>query len=153
MVANKPSALTTRPTSGRNGQKIGGICLTLPAASLKQSGFDSGAPSMMTRRLLIIGAAVLMSMGLPAGAQQSPGPYVRWAELEVASGKTAGFGEAARDNAAATLQEPGVIAFHSAAEKGNPQRIRVLEIYKDETAYRDHLQTPHFQRFTQVAQT
>jgi quinol monooxygenase YgiN len=108
---------------------------------------------MMTRRLLIIGAAVLISMGLPAAAQQSPGPYVRWAELDVDSGKTAGFGEAARDNAAATLQEPGVIAFHSAAEKGNPQRIRVLEIYEDETAYRDHLQTPHFQRFAQVAQT
>ena len=46
-----------------------------------------------------------------------------------------------------------MIAFHFAAEKGNPQRIRVLEIYKDESAYRDHLQTPHFQRFAQVAQT
>jgi quinol monooxygenase YgiN len=107
---------------------------------------------MMTRRLWTIGSAVLMSMGLPAAAQQIAGPYVRWAELEVDPRKMDGFGEAARDNSAAAQQESGVIAFHSAAEKGNPHRIRVLEIYRDEAAFRDHLQSPHFQRFAHVAQ-
>jgi quinol monooxygenase YgiN len=100
---------------------------------------------------MMITAALMMSLGLPAAAQQKPGPYVRWAELEIDPGKAAGFDEVARDNAAGTLREPGIVAFHTAAEKGNPNHLRVLEIYQDEAAYRDHLQSPHFQRFAQVA--
>ena len=109
---------------------------------------------MMTRRLWVAGAATLMiSVLSPALAQQPAAPYVRWAELEVDPGKAAEFTAIARENAAATLQEPGVIAFHFAAEKGNPGRIRVLEIYSDQDAYRAHLQSAHFQRFAQASQS
>lgn len=109
---------------------------------------------MMTRRQMLISTAFAMSMGISAEtlAQQVPGVYVRWAELEIDPAKAAEVGEAARGNAAGTLREPGVIAFHSAAEKGKPNTLRVLEIYRDETAHRDHLQSPHFQRFAQVSQ-
>lgn len=108
---------------------------------------------MMTRRLLTIGAAtLLLGMGIPALAEQSQDFAVRWSELEVDASKMVEFQAVARDNAAAAMLEPGVVAFHWAAEKGNPQQIRVLEIYRSEDAYREHLQSPHFQRFAAVAQ-
>lgn len=108
---------------------------------------------MMTRRLLVAGAPILMISQLStAWAQQDAVPYVRWAELEVDPGKAVEFMRVARESAAATLQEPGVIAFHFAAEKGNPGRLRVLEIYSSEDAYRAHLRSAHFQRFSQAAQ-
>jgi len=108
---------------------------------------------MMTRRLLMTGAATLVTSVLsPAWAQQAALPYVRWAELEVDPGKAAEFLGVARESAAATLQEPGVMAFHFASEKGNPGRLRVLEIYSSQDAYRAHLQSAHFRRFAQAAQ-
>lgn len=32
-------------------------------------------------------------------------------------------------------------------QKENPTEIRILEIYKDETAYRSHLETAHFEHY------
>ena len=108
---------------------------------------------MMTRRLLVVGAPTLMISQLStARAQQAAVPYVRWAELEVDPGKAVEFMGVARENAAATLLEPGALALHFAAEKGNPGRLRVLEIYSSEDAYRAHLRSAHFQRFSQAAQ-
>jgi quinol monooxygenase YgiN len=115
---------------------------------------EQGAMSMMTRRLWVAGAAALMTgVTSTASAQQAAVPYVRWAELEVDPGKAAGFTAIARENAAATLQEPGVIAFHFAAEKGHPGRLRVLEVYSSRDAYRAHLQSTHFQRFAHASQS
>ena len=109
---------------------------------------------MMTRRLLAAGAATLaLGIAAPTMAQSTGGPYVRWAELETHPAKEAAFRQAASENMAATVLEPGVIAIHSAAEKGNPGRIRVLEIYRDHAAYQAHLQSPHFKRFAQASQS
>ena len=103
---------------------------------------------------MLISTALTICTGISAAtlAQQVPGVYVRWAELEIDPAKAADLGEAAKGNAAGALREPGVITFHFAAEKGKPNNLRVLEIYRDQTAYRDHLQSPHFQRFAQVSQ-
>lgn len=109
---------------------------------------------MMTRRLLAAGAATLaLGIATPSMAQTTGGPYVRWAELEMDPTKEAAFRQAASENMAATVLEPGVIAIHSAAEKGNLGRIRVLEIYRDSAAYQTHLQSPHFKRFAQASQS
>jgi len=107
---------------------------------------------MMTRRLLTLGTAtLLMGMKVQAAEQQRQGHFIRWAELEVDPGKMSEFQAVAHENAAASLQEPGVMAFHWAAEKGKPHQIRVLEIYRNLDAYRAHLQSPHFQRFAEIA--
>jgi len=45
-----------------------------------------------------------------------------------------------------------VLAFHSAVEKDNPARMRVLEVYADAVAYRAHLQSAHFQKFVRDVQ-
>jgi quinol monooxygenase YgiN len=104
---------------------------------------------MNIRQFLIVGASALaLYLGLPALAQEAQGPFVRLADLEIDPAKLEDFKAAARENAVATLRlERGLLAFHAAAEKGNPSRIRVFEMYADESAYRAHLQTPHFQRF------
>lgn len=109
---------------------------------------------MTTRRFLMWGAATLaLSLGVLAVAQQAPIPYVRWAELEVDPVQLNAFKVAASENAAATVRtEPGVLAFNSAAEKGNPGRIRVLEIYADADAYLAHVESPHFKKFARETQ-
>lgn len=74
--------------------------------------------------------------------------YVRWSELEIDPAQLDRFAVLASENLQQTrLTEPGVITFHSAAEQGHPNRIRVLEIYADANAYNAHLETAHFQKF------
>ena len=109
---------------------------------------------MNTRRFLMLGASTLaLGRDVPALAQQAPVSYVRWAELEVDPVQLNAFKVAASENAAATVRtEPGVLAFHSAAEKGNPGRIRVLEIYADADTYRAHVESAHFKKFVRETQ-
>ena len=104
---------------------------------------------MITKQLLmLVACASALSLCLSVGAPAAQGAVVRWADLEIDPAQLESFKAAASENADATRRlEPGVLAFHAAAEKGNPTRIRVFEMYKDARAYRAHLQTPHFQRF------
>jgi 4-carboxymuconolactone decarboxylase len=43
--------------------------------------------------------------------------------------------------------EPGVLTLYAVAEKDNPTRITILEIYANAGAYRKHIQTPHFLKY------
>lgn len=45
--------------------------------------------------------------------------------------------------------EPGVLTLYATAEKDNPYKMTILEIYADRTAYESHLKTPHFQKYKQ----
>lgn len=44
-------------------------------------------------------------------------------------------------------QEPGVIALYAVSEKQMPSRFTIIEIYADEKARQQHLQTPHFRKY------
>ena len=43
--------------------------------------------------------------------------------------------------------EPGVISIYPMYQTENPTEIRILEIYADQTAYKSHLETPHFKYY------
>lgn len=48
--------------------------------------------------------------------------------------------------------EPGVRTLYAVSDKEQPNQITILEIYSDETAYRKHLESPHFQKYKQGTQ-
>ena len=43
--------------------------------------------------------------------------------------------------------EPGVLTLYAVSEKNNPTHITILEIYADSSAYKSHLETPHFIKY------
>ena len=43
--------------------------------------------------------------------------------------------------------EPGVIALQAVALAGQPNRIRILEVYASQADYESHLTTPHFLKY------
>ncbi len=43
--------------------------------------------------------------------------------------------------------EPGVLTLYAVSEKGRPNYITILEIYKDMDAYKAHIETPHFLKY------
>jgi quinol monooxygenase YgiN len=39
--------------------------------------------------------------------------------------------------------------MHAVADKAHPQRITIMETYASKTAYDQHIQTAHFQKYKQ----
>lgn len=50
---------------------------------------------------------------------------------------------------ASMRKEPGVITLYATAEKDEPNKVTILEIYADQEAYQSHLKTSHFQKYKQ----
>jgi quinol monooxygenase YgiN len=109
---------------------------------------------MNPRRTFLLGMAwgVVSTQGV-AMAQASSGPVVRLAELEIDAAQAETFRAASREHIQAALAaEPGMLAMHAVAQKDDPTRIRVLEIYVDAGVYRTHVQAPHFGHFRSATQ-
>lgn len=74
--------------------------------------------------------------------------YVRVAELEIDPAQASAFASAAREVGHASVRsEDGCLVLYAVAEKDNPSRVRVFEVYRDPAAYQAHLLTPHFKKF------
>jgi quinol monooxygenase YgiN len=104
---------------------------------------------MDARQLLFLGASMLASgLAGPATGAESQSQYVRIAELEIDPAQLENFKAAIRESVETSVRvEPGVLALYAVAEKDDPTRFRVFEVYTDAEAYRTHLETPHFRKF------
>ena len=73
---------------------------------------------------------------------------VRIAEIEVHPEWLDAYLTAARTvGAESVAKEPGVVCIFPMQQKENPCIIRIVEIYRDEAAYKAHLETPHFRAY------
>ena len=81
-------------------------------------------------------------------AEERQPRYVRIAELEVEAAQADAFAAAVREVGQASVRlEDGCLVLYAVAEKDDPSRVRVLEIYRDAAAYQAHLLTSHFKAF------
>ena len=96
---------------------------------------------------LLVGFVVLFTSGA-AVANDVVNRYIRLAELEIDPRQVDAFTTAVREVGQVSVRaEEGCLALYAVAERENPSRVRVFEIYRDSAAYEAHLQTPHFQKF------
>ena len=65
--------------------------------------------------------------------------YPEWLEAYLAAAWTVG--------AESVAKEPGVICIFPMQQKETPNVIRIVEIYRDDAAYKAHLETPHFRAY------
>ena len=84
----------------------------------------------------------------PSLGQEAPGKIVRLARLQIDPVHLESYRAALTQEIETSVRvEPGVIALNAVAEKHDPTRITILEIYSNEEAYQAHLQTPHFRDY------
>ena len=80
--------------------------------------------------------------------QPSDGQLVRMAEIEVHPEWLERYLEAARTvGAESVAKEDGVTCIFPMQQKEHPNIIRIVEIYRDEAAYKAHLASPHFRAY------
>lgn len=108
-------------------------------------------PSLMSTRAVAIAVASTLFMLVLSGsanAVESKMPFIRIAELEIDSAQLEAFKEALAEGVKAAVRtEPKVLALYAVAERERPTHIHVFEIYADEEAYAQHIQTAHFRKF------
>jgi len=79
---------------------------------------------------------------------------VRMAELEIDPTHLDNYRRLLIEEIEASVRlEDGVLALNAVALKDAPEKIRILEIYRDGQAYEAHLQTPHFLKYKRETQT
>src|SRR5688572_23604834 len=108
---------------------------------------------MNRRELLAAGALGLGGLAWrDAMAEDSPGAVVvRIAELEIDPAQLESYKAAVKEEMEDAVRlEPDVLAIYAVAEKEDPARLRFFEIYANETAYRAHLESPHFRKYVQT---
>jgi quinol monooxygenase YgiN len=111
-----------------------------------------GSTRMNKRQLLrIAGGALALSLSGGAMAQESRGPVVRIAELEIDPAQLENYKAVVREEMETSIRvEPGVLALYAVAEKGNSSMLRFFEMYADEAAYNAHRESPHFRKYVEA---
>ncbi|HEY5918053.1 MAG TPA: putative quinol monooxygenase [Chryseolinea sp.] len=73
---------------------------------------------------------------------------VRLAKLTIDASQLDQYKAVLKEEIEASVRlEPGVLTLYAVSEKNNPTHITILEIYADSSAYKSHLQTPHFIKY------
>lgn len=109
------------------------------------------SPRQLGTRALAIAAASALSMSSLADASNAVEvkmPFIRIAELEIDPAQLEAFKVAVTVSVDTSVRtEPKVLALYAVAERDRPTHMRVFEIYADQDAYEQHLQTAHFRKF------
>ncbi|SFB92689.1 Quinol monooxygenase YgiN [Zunongwangia mangrovi] len=73
---------------------------------------------------------------------------IRIAEIEIDLDFQQDYLDLLQEEAEASVRlEDGVIAIYPMFQQERPEIIQILEVYKNETAYKSHLETPHFKKY------
>jgi 4-carboxymuconolactone decarboxylase len=98
----------------------------------------------MKKKLLILS---LLAMNVTTQAQNN-GQMVRLAKLVIDSTQLEQYKVLLKEGMETAVKvEPGVLTLYAVSEKDRPTHFTILEIYADSSAYRKHLQTPHFLKY------
>ena len=110
------------------------------------------------KKFLLIPLMLLtvMSMAACGGSDDDPviaqetENMVRLSKITVDPERLAEYNDYLKEEIEASMRlEPGVLLLYAMAEKDHPNKVTILEIYADETAYKRHIETPHFQKYKQ----
>lgn len=105
---------------------------------------------MMTRLITIIIAVntlLVLSCKSNPSARVDP-KMVRLAKLVIDSSQLDNYKALLKEGIETSVNtEPGVLSLYAVFEKANPTHVTILEIYADTTAYRSHIQSPHFLKY------
>ena len=101
----------------------------------------------LSRTKLLMVVVSLFLFGNNATAQQK-NQMVRLAKIKVDPLQLAKYNMALKKQMTTAIRlEPGVLTYYAVADKSDPSRITILEIYADTAAYKSHIETPHFKTY------
>jgi (4S)-4-hydroxy-5-phosphonooxypentane-2,3-dione isomerase len=95
---------------------------------------------------LAITALLLPMRSHSAAAEEQP-LQVNAVDIDVVPGQIDAYLAALRENAAASVQEPGCHEFNIAVSQKDPNHVLIYEVYNDAAAAQAHRETDHFKKY------
>lgn len=94
-------------------------------------------------------ANVLRStIGVPSVPIMDADMIIRISEIEILPEHLEAYNAILKEESSASVKlEPGVISIFPMWIKDKPNQIRIVEIYKNQAAYKSHIASPHFQHY------
>jgi (4S)-4-hydroxy-5-phosphonooxypentane-2,3-dione isomerase len=102
--------------------------------------------------IVLIGAAASMIAPIysqQAAAQSTP-LYVYVVDLDIVAAEFDKFMEALKENAAASMQDPGCREFDVAVSQKDPHHVLLFEVYDNAAALRAHEATEHYKKYSMI---
>lgn len=94
------------------------------------------------------GAPIDLEPNADSAGKETKSSYLKIAELEIDPAQLGMFMSALKEVTETSVRvEPGVLAIYSCEEKDNRSKLRFFEMYTDETAFKAHIASPHFQKY------
>jgi quinol monooxygenase YgiN len=103
-------------------------------------------PKFAWMMLLFAASAMLPAQSGSAAAQSVP-TYVNAVDLDIVPAERDKYMEAIKENAAASVKEPGCRQFDVHVLASNPNHVFLYEVYDNEAAYQAHRTTDHFKKY------
>lgn len=89
---------------------------------------------------------MLLAAGCSLCAQDKK--VVRIATITIDSSQSAAYRQLLKEQMEAAIKlEPGVLSYTVYADKTDPNRLTILEVYADSSAYLAHREAPHFKLY------
>ncbi|MCD8740615.1 antibiotic biosynthesis monooxygenase [Mucilaginibacter roseus] len=99
--------------------------------------------------IIIIMVALSFLVNTMASAQQ----MVRLAKIKVEPKQLEKYNAALKEQMITAVKlEPGVLTYYAVADKKSASNITILEVYADTTAYKLHIETPHFKKYKKTVE-
>lgn len=110
---------------------------------------------MNTKQLLMIGISMLASAAAgPAAGQEKLEQYIQVADIEIHPSQIDAYRAAVKEQIETAVRvEPGVLTLCAVSDKDDPAKVKVFEIYRDDEAHRQHLESEHFKRYKATTQS
>lgn len=102
---------------------------------------------------LFVAAAMIVPAPGERAAAQSAAPYINAVDLDIVPAELEKYKEAIKENAAATVKEPGCRQFDVLVLAGNPNHIFLYEVYDNEAAFQAHRASDHFKKYAALTGT
>jgi len=101
-----------------------------------------------TSAAALLSALVFVSANVGiAAAQPAPRYAVSAVDLEIAPDQIEAFLAALKENAAATIREPGCRQYDVLQSTANPNQILIYEVYESSAAVDAHRASEHFKKY------
>jgi (4S)-4-hydroxy-5-phosphonooxypentane-2,3-dione isomerase len=104
----------------------------------------------MLRSITIAGAVaalLLLPMRNHEAAAQSAPLLVIVVEYDIVPGQIDAYLAALKENAAASVQEPGCRELNVLVSQKDPNHVLIFEVYDDAAALQAHRETDHFKKY------
>ncbi|WP_373521665.1 putative quinol monooxygenase [Aquiflexum sp.] len=117
---------------------------------MKIINFETHREKIQKTKGLLLCLFFLISFGNVAYAQEK-NQMVRLAIIKVDPLQLEAYQVALKKQMnAAILKEPGVLTYYAVADKSDPSKITILEIYADTADYQTHITTEHFLKYKET---